>query len=89
VQARQSRHESHRSHSRHAELDPPRGRSRKDRPQDFTADEVYYERGIDLLHGYLTEYYVEDASFVFPLPRMLQEVGVLLAPVYVKVNGSQ
>src|SRR6476660_7904318 len=28
--------------------------------QDFTTDDVYYERGINLLHGYLTEYYVED-----------------------------
>src|SRR5881392_2352272 len=25
--------------------------------QDFTTDDVYYERGINLLHGYLTEYY--------------------------------
>src|SRR5437764_8801022 len=28
--------------------------------QDFTTDDVYYERGINLLHSYLTEYYVED-----------------------------
>ena len=36
--------------------------------QDFTTEDVYYERGINLLHGYLTEEYVEDAQFVFPLP---------------------
>jgi threonine dehydrogenase-like Zn-dependent dehydrogenase len=35
--------------------------------QDFTTDDVYFERGINLLHGYLTEHYVEDARFVFPL----------------------
>src|SRR6266550_1685980 len=39
--------------------------------QDFTTDDVYYERGINLLHGYLTEHYVEDARFVFPLPQTL------------------
>src|SRR5689334_18339249 len=28
--------------------------------QDMTTDSEYYERGINLRHGYLTEYYVED-----------------------------
>ena len=51
--------------------------------QDFTTDDVYYERGINLLHGYLTEYYVESSDFVFPLPRTLREVGVLLEPTTV------
>src|SRR5262245_7403969 len=27
---------------------------------DMTTDDVYFERGINLLHGYLTEYYVDD-----------------------------
>ena len=40
--------------------------------QDFTTDDVYFERGINLLHGYLTEYYVEDSDFVFPLPETLR-----------------
>src|SRR5437762_3830100 len=51
--------------------------------QDFTTDDVYYERGINLLHGYLTEYYVESSDFVFPLPHTLREVGVLLEPTTV------
>jgi threonine dehydrogenase-like Zn-dependent dehydrogenase len=55
--------------------------------QDFTTDEVYYERGINLLHGYLTEHYVEDARFVFPLPASLREVGVLLEPTTVAEKG--
>src|SRR6266446_4562081 len=55
--------------------------------QDFTTDDVYYERGINLLHGYLTEYYVEDAAYVFPLPRSLAEVGVLLEPTTVAEKG--
>src|SRR3989449_8633423 len=55
--------------------------------QDFTTDDVYYERGINLLHGYLTEYYVEDHRFVFPLPQSLAEVGVLLEPTTVAEKG--
>jgi glucose 1-dehydrogenase len=55
--------------------------------QDFTTDDVYYERGINLLHGYLTEHYVEDSDFVFPLPENLREVGVLLEPTTVAEKG--
>jgi threonine dehydrogenase-like Zn-dependent dehydrogenase len=55
--------------------------------QDFTTDDVYYERGINLLHGFLTEYYVEDAQYVFPLPANLREVGVLLEPTTVAEKG--
>src|SRR2546421_11475305 len=55
--------------------------------QDFTTDDVYYERGINLLHGYLTEYYVEDHRYVFPLPATLAEVGVLLEPTTVAEKG--
>jgi threonine dehydrogenase-like Zn-dependent dehydrogenase len=51
--------------------------------QDMTTDEVYYERGINRRHGYLTEYYVEDAQYVVPLPENLNEVGVLLEPLTV------
>ncbi|HEU0247400.1 MAG TPA: glucose 1-dehydrogenase [Gaiellaceae bacterium] len=55
--------------------------------QDFTTDDVYYERGINLLHGFLTEEYVEDAQYVFPLPDSLREVGVLLEPTTVAEKG--
>jgi threonine dehydrogenase-like Zn-dependent dehydrogenase len=55
--------------------------------QDFTTDDVYFERGINLLHGYLTEYYVEDHQYVFPLPDTLAEVGVLLEPTTVAEKG--
>ena len=34
----------------------------------MTTDDVYFERGINLRHGYLAERYVEDAEFVVPLP---------------------
>src|ERR671926_228875 len=32
--------------------------------QDMTTDDTYFERGINLRHGYLTEYYVDDAEFI-------------------------
>jgi threonine dehydrogenase-like Zn-dependent dehydrogenase len=51
--------------------------------QDMTTDDVYFERGINRRHGYLTEYYVEDAEYVVPLPDTLSEVGVLLEPLTV------
>jgi threonine dehydrogenase-like Zn-dependent dehydrogenase len=61
------------------------GRSIYDRIglQDMTTDDVYYERGINKRHGYLTEFYVEDAQYVVPLPESLREVGVLLEPLTV------
>jgi glucose 1-dehydrogenase len=55
--------------------------------QDMTTDDVYYERGINLLHGFLAEYYVEDAAYVVPLPESLREVGVLLEPTTVAEKG--
>jgi threonine dehydrogenase-like Zn-dependent dehydrogenase len=55
--------------------------------QDFTTDDVYYERGINLLHGFLTEYYVEDHQYLFPLPDALADVGVLLEPLTVPEKG--
>ena len=51
--------------------------------QDMTTDDIYFERGINKRHGYLTEYYVEDAEYVVALPENLNEVGVLLEPLTV------
>lgn len=54
---------------------------------DVTTDEVYYERGINLLHGFLTEYYVDDPEYVVKVPPALKEVGVLLEPMSVAAKG--
>src|SRR5881296_1711230 len=51
--------------------------------QDMTTDTEYFERGINLRHGYLTEYYVEDEEFVVKIPQGLKDVGVLLEPMTV------
>ncbi|HEX6124066.1 MAG TPA: glucose 1-dehydrogenase [Pyrinomonadaceae bacterium] len=54
---------------------------------DMTTDDVYYERGINLRHGFLSEYYVDDAEFVVKVPRGLKDVGVLLEPMTVVQKG--
>src|SRR5438874_58756 len=51
--------------------------------QDFTTDDVYFERGINKRHGYLCEHYVEDWRYIVPLPACLSETGVLLEPMTV------
>src|SRR5262250_3167281 len=55
--------------------------------QDMTTDTQYFERGINLRHGYLTEYYVEDEAFVVKITQGLSDVGVLLEPMTVAQKG--
>jgi threonine dehydrogenase-like Zn-dependent dehydrogenase len=54
---------------------------------DMTTEDTYYERGINLRHGFLTEYYVDDAEFIVQIPKGLKEVGVLLEPTTVVEKG--
>jgi threonine dehydrogenase-like Zn-dependent dehydrogenase len=54
---------------------------------DMTTDSTYYERGINLRHGYLTEYYVDDVEFIVKIPQGLKNVGVLLEPATVVEKG--
>lgn len=54
---------------------------------DMTTDDTYFERGINLRHGYLSEYYADDAEFIVKVPRGLKEVGVLLEPMTVVQKG--
>ena len=50
---------------------------------DITSEEVYYERGINLCHGYLTETFVDDVEFVVKVPQNLKHLGVLAEPASV------
>lgn len=50
---------------------------------DITSEEVYYERGINLCHGYLTESFVDDAEFMVKVPVQLKHLGVLSEPASV------
>jgi threonine dehydrogenase-like Zn-dependent dehydrogenase len=54
---------------------------------DMSTDDIYFERGINLRHGYLTEYYVDDAEFIVKIPKGLRDVGVLLEPMTVVEKG--
>ena len=54
---------------------------------DMTTDDTYFERGINLRHGFLTEYYVDDAEFIVKVSQGLREVGVLLEPMTVVEKG--
>jgi len=51
--------------------------------QDMTTDDTYFERGINLRHGFLAEYYAESAAYLVKLPKELRSVGVLMEPVSV------
>ena len=51
--------------------------------QDMTTDDSYFERGINLRHGFLAEYYVDAAEFLVRVPAGLKSVGVLMEPTSV------
>lgn len=48
---------------------------------DITSEEVYYERGINLRHGFLTEYFVDDEEFIVRMPQGLKKLHVLAEPM--------
>ncbi|MDB5390056.1 MAG: theronine dehydrogenase-like Zn-dependent dehydrogenase [Planctomycetaceae bacterium] len=50
---------------------------------DITSQDEYYERGINLCHGYLTEYFVDDAEYMVKVPPTLKHIGVLSEPASV------
>ena len=50
---------------------------------DLTTEDTYYEHGISLVHGFLTEQYVEQPRMLIRIPAGLRHVGVLLEPTSV------
>ena len=50
---------------------------------DMTTDDTYYERGINLRHGYLAEYYVDEPEYIIRVPEKLKVPGVLMEPTSV------
>jgi threonine dehydrogenase-like Zn-dependent dehydrogenase len=56
---------------------------------DITSEEVYYERGINLLHGFLTEYYVDDCQFIVRMPVGLKHLHVLAEPMSCAAKAVQ
>src|SRR5262249_37179426 len=41
---------------------------------DMTTDDTYFERGINLRHGFLTEYVVDEPEYIIRVPENLKEV---------------
>ena len=56
---------------------------------DMTSEEVYYERGINLRHGYLTEYFVDDMEYVVRIPESIKHLGVLAEPASVVAKAIE
>src|SRR5438128_486474 len=50
---------------------------------DMTTDDVYFERGINLRHGFLAEYAVDAPEYIIRVPENLKHVGVLMEPMSV------
>jgi glucose 1-dehydrogenase len=48
---------------------------------DMTSEETYYERGINLRHGYLTEQFVDEEEYIVRVPAGLQHLHVLMEPM--------
>ena len=48
---------------------------------DMTSEEVYYERGINLRHGFMTEYFVDAEEYIVKIPVGLSHLHVLMEPM--------
>ena len=48
---------------------------------DMTSEETYYERGINLRHGFLTERFVDDEEYIVRVPQGLKHLHVLMEPM--------
>jgi threonine dehydrogenase-like Zn-dependent dehydrogenase len=54
---------------------------------DLTTDDAFQEHGISRVHGFLTEYFVEEPRYLVRVPPPLAHVGVLLEPTSVVEKG--
>ena len=56
---------------------------------DMTSEETYYERGINLLPGYLTEYFVDHQEYIVKVPPGLKHLHVLMEPMSCAAKAVQ
>ena len=54
---------------------------------DMSTDDNYYEHGISLLHGFLTEYYADASEQLVRVPAGLRDVGILVEPLSIVEKG--
>ena len=55
--------------------------------QDFCYTGDFTERGIKQQHGYMTEFVVEEAGYMSPVPQTLGDVAVLVEPLTIAEKG--
>lgn len=55
----------------------------RDARQDFCFTGDFTERGIKMVHGYLTEQFIEDEAHLNAVPKELRDVAVLVEPLTV------
>jgi threonine dehydrogenase-like Zn-dependent dehydrogenase len=56
---------------------------------DMTSEETYYERGINLLHGYMTEQFVDGEEYIVRVPPGLKHLHVLMEPMSCAAKAVQ
>lgn len=56
---------------------------------DMTSEETYYERGINLRHGFLTEYFVDAEDYIVKVPPGLKHLHVLMEPMSCATKAVQ
>lgn len=56
---------------------------------DMTSEETYYERGINLIHGFLTEYFVDSEDYIVRVPQGLKHLHVLMEPMSCAAKAVQ
>lgn len=56
---------------------------------DMTSEETYFERGINLLHGYLTEQFVDSEDYIVRVPQGLKHLHVLMEPMSCAAKAVQ
>jgi glucose 1-dehydrogenase len=61
---------------------------RRDR-QDFCITGDFTERGIKGVHGYMTEFVVDEEKYVVKVPRELRDVAVLIEPLTVAEKAAE
>lgn len=59
------------------------------RRQDFCITGDFTERGIKGIHGYMTEFVVDDEQYVVKVPRELRDVAVLIEPLTVAGKAAE
>ena len=55
--------------------------------QDYCTNGQFTERGINQVHGFMTEYYVDDEKFFTYVPEELRDLAVMAEPLTIAEKG--